>query len=134
MDLLQSLRRPPQAEPSPALQAFQASAISSGQQDERRRYPRIPLTLQGRYMLADGREFPCETQDISPIGIGIRGFSAGAIGERVVAYFVGLGRIEGKIVRRAQTWFAVDIMATPRKLEKLADKINHMVASEAISG
>ena len=58
----------------------------------------------------------------------------GAIGERVVAYFVGLGRIEGKIVRRAQTWFAVDIMATPRKLEKLAEKINHMVASEALSG
>ena len=114
--------------------AFQASAISSGRQDERRRYPRIPLALQGRYMLADGREFPCETQDISPIGIGIRGFSAGAIGERVVAYFVGLGRIEGKIVRRAQTWFALDIMATPRKLEKLAEKINHMVASEAISG
>jgi len=25
-------------------------------------------------------------------------------------------------------------MATPRKLEKLAEKINHMVASEALSG
>ena len=81
-------------------------------------------------MLADGSEFPCQTLDISPIGIGIRGFSVGAIGERVVAYFERLGRVEGKIVRRAQTWFAVDITATPRKLEKLAEKINRLVADE----
>ncbi len=132
-DFLQSLRTSPQADQSSrsALQAFQASATLSGQQDERRRYPRVPLTLRGRYMLADGSEFPCQTLDISPIGIGIRGFSVGTIGERVVAYFEGLGRVEGKIVRRAQTWFAVDITATPRKLEKLAEKINRLVTDEA---
>ena len=130
-DSLQSSAISPPADPPPqsALRAFLA-ATSTGEQDERRRYPRVPLTLQGRYMLADGREYACETQDISPIGIAIRGFSAGAIGERIVAYFEGLGRIEGRIVRRAQTWFAVDITATPRKLERLAEKINRLVADE----
>jgi len=81
-------------------------------------------------MLADGSEFPCQTQDISPIGIGIQGFPAGAIGDRVVAYFDGLGRVEGRIVRRSQTWFAVDITATPRKLERLANKIDCLVERE----
>ena len=85
-------------------------------------------------MLEDGSEFPCETQDVSPIGIGIRGFSVGAIGDRVVAYFDGLGRVEGRIVRRANTWFAIDIAATPRKLERLADMIHRLVGSEAKGG
>lgn len=78
-------------------------------------------------MLEDGSEFPCETQDVSPIGIGIRGFSGGSIGDRVIAYFDGLGRVEGRIVRLANTWFAIEITATPRKLERLAEMINHMI-------
>ena len=126
-----SLLASSEAEPTPrsAILPLQVSAGASvsGGAEERRRYTRLPLTLRGRYMLEDGSEFPCETQDISPIGIGIRGFSAGAIGDRVVAYFDGLGRIEGRIVRRAHTWFAIDITATPRKLERLAEKIKRMV-------
>jgi hypothetical protein len=98
---------------------------------ERRRYARLPLTLHGRYMLSDGSEFPCQTQDVSPIGIAIRGGPAGAIGERIVAYFDGLGRVEGRIVRRAQTWFAVDIAATPRKLETLAKTIRDLATRQA---
>ncbi len=83
-------------------------------------------------MLEDGSEFPCETQDISLIGI--RGFSAGAIGDRVVAYFDGLGRVEGRIARRAHTWFAINITGTPRKLESLANKINCLIRNEAKGG
>lgn len=85
-------------------------------------------------MLEDGSEFPCQTLDVSPIGIGIQGFVPGAIGDRVVAYFDGLGRVEGKIVRRAHTWFAIDISATPRKLERLADMINRIVGKETKAG
>jgi len=116
----------------PAFQTFVGASLSGRPStEERHRYARLPLTLPGRYMLVDGREFPCQTQDISPIGIGIRGFPAGAIGDRVVAYFDGLGRVEGRIVRRSETWFAVDITATPRKLEKLANKIDCLVERES---
>ena len=80
-------------------------------------------------MLEDGSEFPCTTMDISPIGIGIRGFP-GAIGDHVVAYLDYIGRVEGRIVRRSQTWFAVDIAATPRKLERLANKLSCLVENE----
>lgn len=82
-------------------------------------------------MLGDRSEFPCETLDVSPIGIGIRGFATGAIGDRVVAYFDGLGRVEGRIVRRAHTWFAIDITATPRKLERLAEIMSRLAEDEA---
>jgi hypothetical protein len=128
-----------EAAPRSAIRPFQVpvgasptDGVPSG--EERRRYDRIPLAVQGRYMLEDGREFPCQTLDVSPIGIGIKGFVAGAIGDRVVAYFEGLGRVEGKIVRRAHSWFAIDISATPRKLERLADLIDRMAGNETKGG
>jgi PilZ domain len=125
-----------EAAPAPpaAIRSFQDSigAVASGA--ERRRYARVPLTLKGRFMLEDGSEFACETQDVSPIGIAIRGSSAGAIGDRVVAYFDELGRVEGRIVRRALAWFAIDITGTPRKLESLANKISRLVEREATRG
>lgn len=118
----------------PANRSFQESISALASGAERRRYARVPLTLKGRIMLEDGSEFSCETQDVSPIGISIRGSSAGAIGDRVVAYFEELGRVEGRIVRRALAWFAIDITATPRKLESLANKINRLVENEATRG
>ncbi len=54
----------------------------------------------------------------------------GAIGDRVVAYVDQLGRIEGTIVRRSFVWFAIEIAATPGKLERLARKIDSLVQRE----
>jgi PilZ domain-containing protein len=106
-------------------------AASSCQTDkERRRYPRLPLRLHARYMLEDGSEFSCQTLDVSPMGIAFSARPTGAIGERVVAYVDKLGRIEGAVVRRSVAWFAVEIAATPGKLEKLARKINSLVQRE----
>jgi hypothetical protein len=120
--------------PRPAIRSFHETISAMTSNAERRSSARVPLTLKGRFMLEDGSEFSCETQDVSPIGIAIRSSSAGAIGDRVVAYFDGLGRIEGRIVRRAIAWFAIDITATPRKLESLANKINRLVENEAARG
>src|SRR5208337_2497157 len=52
------------------------------------------------------------------------GRPTGNIGEWVVAYIDGFGRIEGTIVRRSVVWFAVRVAATSGKLERLAGKIN----------
>src|SRR5579883_81162 len=74
-----------------------------------RRHARVPLVLSGRYMLADGSEFPCETTDVSPVGLGIRGFRCGPVGSKVVAYIDGLGRVDGRVVRRSPGWFALSL-------------------------
>jgi len=78
-------------------------------------------------MLADGSEFPCETIDVSPIGIAIRGLKIGKFGERVVAYIQGLGRVEGFIARRATGWFALDIRAPRNKIERFDERIAWLV-------
>jgi hypothetical protein len=97
---------------------------------ERRRHPRSPLTLQGRYMLSDGSEFPCETVDVSPGGIAIRGLKAGQLGERVVVYIEDLGRIEGGVLRSASGFFTVEIRAPSKKQERLAETIAWLVKNK----
>ena len=102
-------------------------ALFGGAEKERRRHARIPLALKGRYMLECGREYPCVTRDISRMGVAIQGVPVGAIGERVIAYLEELGRIEGRVVRRAEDWFAIEIVATPHKLERIDDQISAIV-------
>ena len=94
---------------------------------ERRRYARVPLALQGRYMIEDGSEFRCQTVDLSPGGIAIRGFLAGEIGQQLVAYLDDLGRIEGAIIRRTSFLLAIEASPSPRKLSRLAAKIDWLI-------
>jgi len=98
--------------------------------EERRRHPRSPLKLPGRYMLSDGSEFPCETVDVSPGGIAVRGVMAGNPSDRVVVYLEELGRIEGEVLRNGSGWFAVEIKAPANKQERLAERIAWLVKSQ----
>ena len=93
---------------------------------ERRRHPRINLVLRGRYMLSDSCERPCETIDVSPVGIAIKGDIPGNMGERVILYIDEIGRIEGVIARRAPEWFAVDIRAPRTKIDRIAERIAYL--------
>ncbi len=101
---------------------------------ERRRHARIPLELHGRYMLECGREYPCVTRDLSHIGMAIEGVPVAAMGERVVAYLEELGRVEGRVVRRSRGWFAIELVATPQRLELLDEKISAIIRRRAPDG
>jgi hypothetical protein len=94
---------------------------------DRREVERVPLTLPGRYMLSDGSEHPGWTVNISPGGVSIFGLRKGFMGERVVAYFDQIGRIEGHVARRYDKYFAVKLGGAALKREKLAKKIAWLV-------
>lgn len=90
---------------------------------DRRRHQRVGVALLGRYMLTNRHEYPCRTLDISPGGASIIAPVKGVVGERVVVYLEHLGRIEGQIARLVSDGFAMSILATPRKREKLAAQL-----------
>jgi hypothetical protein len=90
---------------------------------ERRRYQRVKVTLLGRYMLEDRREFPCQTLDMSPGGVALFAPERPKVGERVVAYIDELGRIEGVCVRLLPNGFALTLTMPRAKREKLADQL-----------
>ena len=92
-------------------------------QHDRRRYQRVNVNLLGRFMLEDRREYPCQTQNISPGSLAVMTPVVGRLGERVIAYVDHIGRIEGKIVRAFNGGFAMSINATARKKDKLAAKL-----------
>src|SRR5262249_55237143 len=74
-------------------------------------------------MVSDGREYSCQVPGISPGGIMLFAPVVGRIGERIVAYVDHLGRLEGAIVRIFSLGFAMTIMATARKRDKLAAQL-----------
>ena len=100
-----------------------AADVAARPIEERRNYERVKLALPGRYMLEDGTEYPCETVNISPVGVLLRGLKPGEVGSRVVAYIEGVGRLEGVVVRTAAGAFAMALLATPRKVGRLAERI-----------
>ena len=102
---------------------LQPKSHSLPHSEERRRHQRVRVNLQGRYMLADRSEFPCQVVNISPGGIALIAPVSGAVGDRVIAYVDHLGRLEGKIARQLQNGFAMTIAATPRKRDMLAAQL-----------
>ncbi len=103
-----------------------SGAMRSGKGADSRRDPRKTATLRGRYMLSDGREYPCRTFDISAGGVAIVSAVKGKIGERIVLYLDRLGRMEGTIVRHFSGGFAIAMSASPLKRESLASALEKL--------
>jgi hypothetical protein len=99
---------------------------------ERRRHQRVKVVLLGRYMLEDRHEYSCQTIDISPGGVAIEAAVKGTIGERVVAYFSQIGRVEGAIARHFDKGFAIQMRLPVLKREKLADQLTWLVNRQAL--
>jgi len=87
------------------------------------RFQRVKISLLGRYMLADRREFPCQVIEMSPGDATLIAPEMGEVGERVIAYIDHLGRIEGTIQKEAEGGFDVSVNASPRKRDKLAAQL-----------
>jgi len=104
-----------------------APALTSSHQsevlEEDRQFQRVAVTLFGRYMLEDRREFPCQIQDMSPGSATLVTPHVGDVGERVIAYIDHIGRLDGKITRSLDNGFAMSFHATEKKRDKMAAKL-----------
>jgi hypothetical protein len=90
---------------------------------ERRSFQRVRVKVYGRFMLEDRTEHPCQVVDMSPGNVALRTDRIGQPGEKVIAYLDHLGRIEGVITRRLQDGFAMTVIASERKKDKLAAQL-----------
>lgn len=91
--------------------------------EEKRRFQRVRVSILGRYMLPNRREYPCQVVDMSPGGARLVAPEAGEVNDRIVAYLDHIGRIEGQITRLCEGGFAISINATSRKRDKLANQL-----------
>ena len=109
-----------------------ATAGPRSRQDERRRHQRVRVALLGRYMLPNRQEFPCQTVDISPGGALMLAPVKGEIGERIIAYFEHIGRLEGLVTRHVEHGFAIAFTATIRKRDKLASQLTWLANRDVL--
>lgn len=92
-----------------------------------RRHFRVRVDLTARLMFEDRREVSCRVRDMSVGGAAIETPRQGDLRERIVAYVDDIGRIEGRIVRRFSSGFALTWEATPIRRDKLADRLTWIV-------
>jgi hypothetical protein len=98
---------------------------------ERRRFRRMPLEITGRLLDPFGREHDCRTADISPGDTRIVSDLAPAVGERVVIYLNGFGRVSGKIARKCgEGEMAVIFDFSAHKREKIAEQLTLVINKE----
>ena len=84
----------------------------------------LPLRLTGRYRVGDGNEFPCEIVDLSPQGLRLRGPKSGGLYKWCTACITTVGLVEGLVVEAGQSSFVVGVIAPPRRLQRLAQRLH----------
>ncbi len=108
-----------------------AAASDIGPRDTR--FQRVRVSILGRYMLADRREFPCQVLSMSPGDAVVIAPVAGIVGERIIAYLDHLGRIEGTILTQVDGGFVMDIAASPRKRDKMAAQLTWLANKDLLN-
>jgi hypothetical protein len=97
------------------------------------RFQRVKVSVLGRYMLADRREFPCQVLEMSPGDAAVIAPVAGNPGEKVIAYLDHIGRVEGSIVDAIEGGFVMDLSASPRKRDKMAAQLTWLANKDILN-
>jgi hypothetical protein len=91
---------------------------------ERRRFRRMPIEVSGRMLGAGGQEHDCRTADMSPGDVRIVTPTPPPVGQQVVLYLEGFGRVSGKVVRKCgEGEVAVIFDFSTHKREKLVEQL-----------
>lgn len=110
---------------------LKASAMHADASEQR--FQRVKISILGRYMLADRREFPCQILAMSPGDAVVVAPVPGIVGERIVAYLDHIGRIEGTILSISDGGFLMDIAASPRKRDKMAAQLTWLANKDILN-
>jgi hypothetical protein len=97
------------------------------------RFQRVKVSVLGRYMLADRREFPCQILEMSPGDAAVIAPVSGNTGEKVIVYLDHLGRIEGSITESMEGGFVMDVAASPRKRDKMAAQLTWLANKDVLN-
>ena len=97
------------------------------------KFQRVKVSLLGRYMLADRREFPCQILEMSPGDAVIVAPVAGIVGEKIIAYIDHMGRIEGTIINQVDGGFLMNIDASDRKRDKMAAQLTWLANKDILN-
>lgn len=96
------------------------------------RFQRVKISVLGRYMLADRREFPCQVLEMSPGDALVIAPVTGQLGEKVIVYLDHIGRIEGTVTEGVDGGFVMEISASARKRDKMAAQLTWLANKDIL--
>ena len=96
-------------------------------------FQRVKVSVLGRYMLADRREFPCQVLQMSPGDAAVIAPVAGDVGEKVIAYLDHIGRVEGTVRSAMDGGFEMDLSASPRKRDRMAAQLTWLANKDILN-
>lgn len=92
-------------------------------QHERRRYPRVPVSVKGRFLAPDGSEHACSIRDMSLSGIALVSDIDVPLGSHLIIYLDDFGRFEGPVVRTYDGGFAIETALTGPRRDRVAERL-----------
>jgi hypothetical protein len=96
------------------------------------RFQRVKISVLGRYMLSDRREFPCQVLEMSPGDALVIAPVTGVVGEKVIVYLDHIGRIEGTIIEAVDGGFMMELGASARKRDKMAAQLTWLANKDVL--
>ncbi|MGB3625785.1 MAG: PilZ domain-containing protein, partial [Henriciella sp.] len=106
--------------------------VRSDLHKDRRRSTRVPVALNGRFLIKDADDHSLLTRDISCGGANLISNVAPDLDTRLICYLDDLGRLEAEIVRHTEQGFAVRFNVTARKKDKIADRLTWLANYKAL--
>lgn len=100
---------------------------------EEGRFQSVRVSVLGRYMLADRREFPCQVIEMSPGDARVIAPVSGQPGEKIIIYLDHLGRVEGTITELIDGGFKMDLVSSPRRRDKLAAQLTWLANKDLLN-
>lgn len=95
--------------------------------DDRRRYKRRTLNVDVRFMAGDAAENTGRILDISEGGLAMSTDAEARLGDMIIAYPEGLGRLTGKVVRRFEGGIAIQFELSETQRDYLRKRIDAAV-------
>lgn len=100
---------------------------------ERRRHPRIPVAVKGRFLAPDGSEHECVIRDMSLSGIALIADVDVPAGAHLIVYLDDFGRFEGPVVRAFDGGFAIETALSGPRRERVAERLNAYATGDTTS-
>lgn len=99
---------------------------------DRRKFRRVIHQVEAKCLWKRGEEFSAQTVDMCGGGVSLKTDQGFDIGEELVIYVDGVGRMAGKVARATPFGFAISFSLVPHKREKVIDALTWIVNREAL--
>jgi hypothetical protein len=100
---------------------------------DRRRHRRVRWQVRVRGLTGSGEEFECNTVDVAAGGLHINLARPLELGESVVLYVDGIGRVEGSVSRIHNEYgYGVAFTVPARKRDKIADQLTWLINKDRL--